>query len=166
MEKWQNNKESLSMMKKIILFTIFFFCFFVICCTPGVFFDIKNCTGETIEINYVICDDLLYSGVNFDVEKMILKKLENEETLRIIFSLSKFNNRGVTKEDYCKTETILSIFEDITIKYLENNVLFNKDDLRQFNIQYSKKITTHFFTLLIENASVTVTKFGEERQVQ
>ena len=136
------------MMKRNIFLISLSFCFLLTSCIPGLAFFIKNSTNEIIELNYVICDDLLYQ-TNF--EKAVLTTLGEEETFQVIFSNSNLSNRGVKGEDYFKTETFLSFFEDITIKYLESDILLNKDDLRQFNIQHTEKISAHFFTLLIGN---------------
>jgi hypothetical protein len=118
-------------------------------CTPGLFFDIKNCTGEIIEIDYDICDDLL---INLDYsvrKKHVQVRLENEETFEIVFSKSDLFNRGVTREDYFKTETFLSFFENITIKFPNSDSLLDKNDLNQCKIECEKKLSAYIFTLRI-----------------
>jgi hypothetical protein len=146
-------------MKRNIFLISLSFCFLLTSCIPGLAFFIKNSTNEIIELNYVICDDLLYHAIDF--EKAILKTLDEEETFRIVFSNNDLFNRGVRGEDFYKTETFLSFFEDITIKYLESGVSLNKDDIKQFNIQHTQKISAHLFTLLIGDAGTTDTKLEE-----
>jgi len=135
-------------MMKLFFSIIILFCLLLASCLPSLSFKISNCTDEAIEVWYQICDDLIYPG--YDEKTTVHTILEKEGNLRISISNSLFFNRGVEKEDYYKTETFLSLFNDITIKYLESDVLLNKDDLTQYKIKYEKiKPSAHIFYLLV-----------------
>lgn len=136
-------------MKKLFLLLEIFVCFLLISCTPGLFFIIENCFGESIEIDFSICDDLL----NPELEKEYKNKLENGETIVINFSLPNFFNRGVTKDNYLSTETFLSIFENITVKILNSDILLNKDDLSNSKIRHEKKKKAHSYILEARSAN-------------
>jgi hypothetical protein len=135
-------------MKKILIIIEISFTFFVLSCIPGTDFDIKNCTGETIEINYDICDDLL-SGATDPIEKSITIILENEKTSKVVFLTSNFFNRGVTVDDLNYTETFLSIFENITIKFQRSGIILEKDDLNQCKIEYVRYLNGSQFILAV-----------------
>ena len=155
------------MMKRNIFLISLSFFFLLTSCIPGLSFEIKNCTGEAIEVYYEICDDLL-SRISYDLvaypelfEKTVHVTLKNEENNKVYFSYTSLFNRGVSKDDLFEITTFLSFFEDITIKYLESGVFLNKDDIKQFNIQHTQKISAHIFTLLIGDAGATDTKLEE-----
>jgi len=138
-------------MNKILFIIEILFSFFILSCIPGLSFYIKNSTGEIIEIDYNICDDLLIHAIP-DVKKTVQVRLDNEETAEVIFSKPDLFNRGVTKNDYLYTETFLSFFENISIKFMNSDILLNKNDLNQCKIiEYHQKPSINIFTLVIES---------------
>jgi hypothetical protein len=130
-------------MKKILCSILYFLCFLTISCTPGLFFLIENCTGDIIELDYSICDDLL----NFGIEKTNQNLLRNNESIFINFSLPNFFNRGVAQKDYLSAEIFLSIFESIIAKY--NDDPQAEIDLSQSIIKHEKKRKSDFYILMI-----------------
>jgi hypothetical protein len=150
MGKREDKKQESSMRKFVFYFIIIFISIFLTSCIPGVFFELKNITGKTLKIDYIICDDLLYDNI----DKIVSNYLKNNETTRINFSLSKFNNRGVTKNEYLDINTFLSIFENIDIAFLDNDFTLHKTDLVKNKLKYKKTaIGKHVFTLLIDHFS-------------
>jgi hypothetical protein len=149
-------------MKKIFITLEIIFPFFILGCTPGLSFYIENRTTEPIEIDFSICDDLLGS----EIEKTCHKTLENGELLTVFFAVPSFFNRGVTAADLFYTETFLSVFENITIKFQSSGIILKKDDLKQYEIEYKKEPTASIFILVIEekvtvgHARVSVTRIS------
>jgi hypothetical protein len=135
-------------MKKIFITIEFFFSFFILGCVPALFFDIKNSTGEIIEIDYDICDDLLIHYIN--PIKNVQVKLENEDISTVKFATTDLFNRGVSAADLFYTETFLSFFENITIKFQSSGIILKKDDLNQCKIEYVKYLGGSKFILVIE----------------
>jgi hypothetical protein len=116
-------------------------------CTPGMNFFIKNLTNENILIEYSISDDLLLDGF----EKSDTTILNMDDEIHVILSWQSFYNRGISQEDYKYTSTFLSIFDDITITFINENIVLTKKELEKYIIKYRKEgISSHIFTLEIE----------------
>jgi len=116
-------------------------------CTPGMFLQFKNMTGEYILLKYSICDDLL---IGTNCEKIFEGILNIDEIIGVEFSWNQLYNRGIKQEDYKNKETFLNIFENIEIEIMGSDIIIKKEDINNYDLTYIKRNpAAHFFILEI-----------------
>lgn len=119
------------MIKKIFILVIGCVC--LSSCTPGVYFDIINCSNDNIKVIYEIDNQLLYDGLVSHHE--VILKPNQKETIQ--FSWQQLLNKGVhAKKDYIEIAVYDQIFTVFDIENLRNNVHFSLKDLIQSDIYY------------------------------